>query len=305
MFSESLRACLWTFRQEPLTRLTNQTPSRRIWFDAFDLLCNYRGIGWTWPQGLQIPKETRNVKSTKAFMLTTLQWLILSLIVFDFCHYAVQVMLLKSNGSLTGSIFDPSLPPLLRYTRSTIITILCGFVIFLGVENQYNITTLIAVGLFRQSPTLWPPVSARPYRATSLNQFWTIGWHQSFREIFISFGGKPFAYFFGKAGGVMGAFLISGILHDLGCWGLGRGTDPRKVLGFFLMNGVGLILESVYKSATGKRVGGVAGLIWTYIWVVGWGNLLTDAWFERGLATSRYWPPQSSPAFWVHSILFG
>ena len=301
MFSESLRACLWAFRREPLTRLTN---NRRIWFDAFDLLFNYRGIGWTWPQGVQIPKETRNVKSTKLFLLTTLQWVILGLIVADFSHYTVQVMLFQSNGSLIGSIFDPSLPPLLRYTRSTIITILNGIAVFFGLENQYYITTFIAVGLFQQSPTLWPPLSERPYRATSLNKFWTTCWHQCFREIFIGFGGKPFAYVFGKAGGVMGAFLISGILHDLGCWGLGRGTDPLRITGFFLMNGVGLILEHVYKSVTGKRVGGVVGLIWTYIWVVAWGSILFDAWFEHGLGTNRYWPTQSSPAFWAHSMLF-
>jgi hypothetical protein len=102
----------------------------------------------------------------------------------------------------------------------------------------------------------------------------------------------------------MGAFLMSGILHVVGSWGLGRGADPIKITGFFLMNGLGIILESLYKLSTGKRVGGIVGLIWTYIWLILWGNFLVDAWFERGLGTSRHWPLHVSPAFHVFNILF-
>jgi hypothetical protein len=117
-------------------------------------------------------------------------------------------------------------------------------------------------------------------------------------------GGKPCSYLFGRAGGVLGAFFISGVLHDLGCWSLGRGTDIKSVSGFFLMNGIGIILEHTYKSITGKRVDGVAGWIWTHTWLIGWGSLLINAWFERGLAESRFWPQHFSLAFFVHKLLF-
>lgn len=306
MFVESLRCCIWTFRLDPYTRLAtknNRTP-QQLWFDAFDLLFNLRGIGWSWPRGLHIPKETRNVASTKSFLLTTLQWVILELIAFDSCHYVVQVMLSKSNGFPFVGIFDASLPPLHRYTQSTIITILTGFTVYLGIDSQYNFSTIIAVTVFQQSPSLWPPVSDRPYFATSLNQFWSVRWHQSFRDIYIRIGGKPSSYLFGRAGGVLGAFFISGVLHDLGCWSLGRGTDIKSISGFFLMNGIGIILERVFKAITGKRVDGIAGRIWTYVWLIGWGSFLISAWFERGLAECRFWPQDVSPAFYVHKLLF-
>jgi hypothetical protein len=306
MVAQSFRACTWTFRLDPYTRLTSnkrKPPSREMWFDAFDLLFNLRGIGWSWPQRLRIPKETRNVTSTRHFLLTTLQWLIRDLIAFDACHYIVQTMLEKSNDFPTVGIFDASLPPLPRYARSTIITLLTGFTVYLGIDCQYNFGSVIAIIIFQQPPSLWPPVSDKPYQATSLNQFWSTSWHQSFRDIFIRCGGIPAAYFFGREGGVLGAFLISGILHDLGCWGMGRGTDIKSISGFFLMNGIGIILEHGYKSVTGKRVGGFAGHIWTYIWILGWGSFVVDTWFQRGLAASRFWPVHFSPAFYVHKLL--
>lgn len=101
----------------------------------------------------------------------------------------------------------------------------------------------------------------------------------------------------------MGAFLVSAILHVVGSWGLGHGADPLKISGFFLMNGLGIILENLYKLSTGKRVGGIAGLIWTDIWIIFWGGFLVDAWFERGLAASRHFPLHLSPAFHVVNVL--
>ena len=307
MFALSLRALVWTFRIDPYTRSTGskrKSLSQDIWFDAFDLLFNLRGIGWSWPQGLRVPQETRNLTSTKRFLLTTLQWLVQDIIAFDFCLYTIQAMLSKSIGYPTVSIFDPSIPPLLRYVRSTIITIFMAILIHLGIRNHYNLVTLIGITVFQQPPSLWPPVSDRPYNATSLTQFWNTRWHQSFRDIFIQCGGRPLAHFLGKTGGILGGFLISGILHDIGCWGMGRGPDFKSISGFFLMNGVGIILERVYKTLTGKQVGGFAGRIWTFSWLLIWGSLLIDAWCKHGLGATTFWPTHLSPTFHVHKLLF-
>jgi hypothetical protein len=213
-------------------------------------------------------------------------------------------MLSKSSDFPTAGIFDESLAPLHRYARSAILTTLTGFAVYLGIDCQYHVATLIAIVVFQQPPSLWPPISDQPYRSTSLNQFWSTRWHQSFRDVFIRCGSTPLSYLFGKTGGILGAFLISGILHDLGCWGMGQGTDIKSISGFFLMNGIGILLEHVYRSTTGKRVEGIGGQIWTNAWLVGWGSLLVNAWFERGLAASRFWPLHASPAFNAHRLLF-
>lgn len=94
----------------------------------------------------------------------------------------------------------------------------------------------------------------------------------------------------------MGAFFWSAVLHDFGMWGLGRGTEFRSVGGFFLMMGVGVILEALFKKLTGLRVRGWAGWAWTMCWLAGWANLLIDAWARRGLIGSKFIPVGYMPS---------
>lgn len=300
------RACMWTFRLEPLRKLNPEQPNHgkpnkcQLMSDAFDLICNLRGIGWSWSHGLRIPQETRDLASTPSFLFTTLVWFLRDIIASDFCHYIVQSFSPNTFGSPKGgTIFDLSLPPLSRYVYSTLITFFSGLTVYLSIDGVYHFATLIGIIVFQQSPTQWPPISEQPWRATSLNQFWARRWHQSFRSVFIGIGGKPLTYIAGRAGGVVGAFLVSGLLHDIGCWGMGRGTDFKSISGFFIMNAIGVIFEHLYKSITGKRVEGFTGWIWTFAWIVGWGSMLIDAWMSRGLAGSVFYPSSWRPSFLV------
>lgn len=94
----------------------------------------------------------------------------------------------------------------------------------------------------------------------------------------------------------MGAFLWSAVLHDWGLWGTGRGTDFWNVGGFFLMMGVGCVMEALFKKATGVAVGGWAGWLWTMSWVVGWGNILVDGYVRKGLLASNFIPQKYMPS---------
>jgi hypothetical protein len=67
----------------------------------------------------------------------------------------------------------------------------------------------------------------------------------------------------------------SGALHDFGMWGLGKGMEPRTVTGFFLLMSVGTALEYGFKQATGHRLGG----LWGWVWSVGWGTMIIDAYY--------------------------
>ncbi|KAH9003074.1 hypothetical protein EDB86DRAFT_2799449, partial [Lactarius hatsudake] len=52
-------------------------------------------------------------------------------------------------------------------------------------------------------------------------------------------------------GGVLGAFLVSGIINDFGVWRAGTETKPSLLVTyFFLMIGVGCILEVVWQDKT-------------------------------------------------------
>ncbi|TFK28200.1 hypothetical protein FA15DRAFT_634495 [Coprinopsis marcescibilis] len=303
MTALALKAIVWTselnpyYRVKPGTteKLSGSEPEQpSLWqvaTDAFDLSVNLRGLGWNWSKGLCVPKEWRPTDSRTRFLLPTFKSVALTILVCDFLHFTIQWLGPTTFGtSAGGTIFDPSLPPLQRYIRSTFISFLGGFVIVNAIQLGYYGTTIVGVLVFRGDPANWPPAFEEPWFATSLNEFWTKRWHQIFRDIFIGVGAKPLYLIFGKPGIVAGAFLVSAVLHVFGLWGMGRGTEFWSVGGFFLLMGFGIVLEHVYKAATGKRVGGYAGHMWTIIWVVGWGNLLIDAWFRKGLAGSVFFP---------------
>ncbi|EAU85562.1 hypothetical protein CC1G_06275 [Coprinopsis cinerea okayama7 len=296
MTTLALRAVVWSFEFKPYYRLTKSgkpkkqpLPFPEILSDAFDLMFNLRGLRWNWSEGLFIPKETRPTHSRLQFCWATFKSMVTTMVVFDAMHYAVQQLGPDTFATAEGgSIYDPSLPLVHRYLLSTLVTFLAGFAVVAGIQYGYLAITLVGVGILQNDPESWPPAFDKPWVATSLNEFWAKRWHQSFRDIFVGVGSKPLHYFLGKPGIVLGAFLVSGVLHVFGLWGMGRGTEFWTVAGYFLLMGLGIVLEHIYKNITGKRVQGLVGWIWTLAWVVGWGNLLVDAWFRKGLGGSAF-----------------
>lgn len=306
------RVCAWSYQTEPFRRRRSpQKPNpqssgvAQLLIDACDLLVNLRGTGWDWSNGLTVPLETRDVTSKLSFILTTVQWSIGSTIAFDLFHYAVQWFSPDTFGSpVTGTIFDASLPPLVRYVRACVITILSGWVVYYAIESFYYTSSILGIVLFRQSPMQWPPISDKPYLSTSLNEFWAKRWHQLFRDSFIGFGGKPLMLVVGRVGAVIGVFFSSGILHDVGTWGMGNGTDVKCITGFFLMNGVGVLLEVLYKKMTGRMVGGFIGWLWTASWLLGWGVFLVDTWAQKGLIATQLFPDAWRPSHLLFPSLY-
>jgi len=43
--------------------------------------------------------------------------------------------------------------------------------------------------------------------------------------MFVVYGVRPGGALLGKPGARIGAFAVSGVLHDVGLWGLGRGME--------------------------------------------------------------------------------
>ncbi len=299
--SIAIRVCIWTFQQEPYHR---DKPSSSKYVDALDLVVNLRGIGWSWSKGLKLPGETRNTSSKPAFLLSTLKSFLFYLLAFDICHYVVQSFGPQTIASARGgSIWDPSLHPFMSLLRSFIISGLSGMTIHLSITAAYHFITILGV-LLGQSPNAWPPLFFNPYIATSILDFWG-RWHQLFRHNFIEFGGKPMMFLVGRAGMIFGTFFISGVLHYLGLWGMARGSDFTAAAGYFMMQGVGAVLELVFRSVVGTRVKGLFGWIWTYVWTIGWGILITEAWSLRGLMGSRFFPDGQRPAVIIAEQLSG
>lgn len=195
-------------------------------------------------------------------------------------HSAVQSFSPKTFGSVDGgTIFDQSLPPHLRYLRSSIVATLGGFCIYSTVQTGYELTVVLCVLLLRQHPDQCPPSFDSPWRSTSLREFWSQRWHQWLRRLFI-FGGRPLYLLFGRVGGVIGAFLVSGFWHHIALSAIDPSSEMWRMVLPFGMMGVGMIIE---RAVAGNKTGGWMGWIWTMCWMALWGNVMVDGCTRAGL----------------------
>ena len=84
------------------------------------------------------------------------------------------------------------------------------------------------------------------------------------RRMFVYVGGYPGKFIAGRIGFVLGAFLVSGYFHEFGFYTMGKGWD-NNVVYFFVIEGVLVVFEGLFKRVTGRRVGGLPGRIWVYL----------------------------------------
>ena len=71
---------------------------------------------------------------------------------------------------------------------------------------------------------------------------------------------------------MFGVFLASGLYHEIG-FHLGGASFDWRVVGFFVLQAAGILLEKAYTMYTGKRVGGWSGFAWMLLFVVGLGQV--------------------------------
>ena len=287
-----LRSVAWTFAKKPLRRYDlspdGALVERPLSFpsallDGFDLLFNLRGIGWSWSPFRRMSTRSMSIPAVLAKVL-------LKLVVFDVAHYLVQYNRPSVDAPAGDTIFDPALSPVPRCAWAVFYTACGGLMVYTNVDALYYIAALVGRILLRQPAWRWPPLSDHPWKATSITEFWSFRWHQFFRHVFVVFGAVPGGLLLGRPGALVGAFAVSAVLHDLGLWGLGRGTEFHTVGGFFLLMGVGAGGELGFRKLTGRRVGGLWGWAWTMVWTIGWGSMMIDAWARRGMIASDFFP---------------
>lgn len=283
MFSVAARTLDWTLAKKPLVRHlrpANASPSTII--DASDLALNLRGHGWDWSRGVYIPRPTRPA-SRMTFVLYTFVSVVMHALICGALHRVV--LSFAPVGSIPGgsSIFDESLPFLVRYFRSSIITICTAFAIHAVMQMNYSLCTILGVLLFGQDPAQWPPVFDAPWRATSLSDFWGRRWHQLFRRTFLLLGGYPLSLVIGRAGIVVGAFLSSAVFHYIAMATLNSQVEIWRMLVGFGMMAPGILAERTFHQLTGRKVGGVIGWVWTMSWLLLWGTVMIEGFARAGM----------------------
>ncbi|KAI9569882.1 hypothetical protein HD554DRAFT_458450 [Boletus coccyginus] len=278
------RSLHFALAKEPLVRRlrpVNSTPSTLM--DAFDLALTFRSCDWDWSRGLYIPPKTRPSNRTEFVSHVALSTAAYAFIC-GVLHLAIRSFSPAGPGSISGwSIFDETLPPHLRYLRSSIISIVGCFATYTFLQTGYHLCTIVGVLVLGQDPAQWPPGFDSPWRSTSLTEFWGRRWHQWPRHIFLVQAGYPLSFIFGRAGLVIGGFLSSAANHHVGLSSLDSTSKLwRMLLGFGMMV-PGMFAERAFKQLTGRKVCGLAGWVWTMTWLVLWGNVLMDGFMRAGL----------------------
>ncbi|KAI6147306.1 hypothetical protein BKA82DRAFT_4152234 [Pisolithus tinctorius] len=272
--------------------INSSNQSRAQLYDALELICTQRGIGWKFGVRVHVPKEHRSLERC-AFLWQTLASALRNFVVIDFCESFIK--LVPGVGSPEGgTIFKPELPIPQRYILSTAVHVATGSMFIAGFQSLYDVLTLIGVGLLFNDPSSWPPLLDHPWQSDSLHVFWAKGWHQALRETFFIYGGFIGGAIAGNVGTVFGTFIGSGLLHELAICSHGRGFDPQGML-FFVQQAPLLILEKLWTRVTGHRVRGIYGRLWVYFCIVILGQSLADSWHKRGLGGGYIIDPRISP----------
>ncbi|KAI6014171.1 hypothetical protein EDC04DRAFT_3145164 [Pisolithus marmoratus] len=288
MVTTCMRASIWALVQEPYVRdnVPNSGPTSvpMAFWNAWDLLSTSRGIGWNWSRGIPITRPANETSSRSRFLGYVATRIVFYGLAFDAFTEAIRSFSTNFSSWRGDTILDPSLPMISRYLRALEISYLAVWMAYFAIHWSYYSFAAVFVSVFRQKPSQWPPLYDKPWLSTSLSDLWGRRWHQMLRFPCFSCGGVPLAYLFGRPGGVLGTFLMSGIYHTIELRAVGRGGSVRAELGFFVMSGVGVLLERAWSKyvSPGRRVGGIYGWIWTFSWIAIWGIPAVDQWARAG-----------------------
>jgi alginate O-acetyltransferase complex protein AlgI len=118
----------------------------------------------------------------------------------------------------------------------------------------------------------------RPLASRSLSELWGKRWNLGYRKLSHALVFLPLQKRFGPAAGTLGAFLASGLLHDL-VISVPAGAGYGLPTAYFLAQGLGVLVE---RSRAGRRFGlgrGTRGWLWTTLLAVGPLYALFHPWF--------------------------
>ncbi|HKQ87004.1 MAG TPA: MBOAT family protein [Candidatus Acidoferrales bacterium] len=148
-----------------------------------------------------------------------------------------------------------------------------GLVLFLHFGAFY----LIALG-WQRIGICAEPIMQRPLASKSLSEFWGKRWNLGFRALSHKLVFRPLQTRYGTVVGTLGAFFVSGLIHDVVISVPARGGYGLPTA-YFLVQGLGVLAE---RSQVGKTLGlgtGVEGRIWTISIAAGPVFFLFHPWF--------------------------
>jgi hypothetical protein len=165
------------------------------------------------------------------------------------------------------------------------LVVALGYPLVGGWTGMVGLVLVLHFGTFHLIALAWQkaglrvkPIMQRPLMSRSLSELWGKRWNLGFRKLTHTWVFQPLSRRFGPVAGTLGAFLASGLLHDL-VISVPAGAGYGLPTAYFLVQGLGVITE---RSKTGKRVGlgrGARGWLWTALIAAGPLYWLFHPWF--------------------------
>jgi hypothetical protein len=154
-----------------------------------------------------------------------------------------------------------------------------------GWAGMLGLVLFLHFGTFHLLALAWrrvglgvKPIMQRPLASRSLSELWGKRWNLGFRTLSHRWVFRPLQKRFGPRAGTLGAFLASGLLHDL-VISVPAGAGYGLPTAYFLVQGVGVIVE---RSEPGQRLGlgqSARGWLWTALIAAGPVFVLFHPWF--------------------------
>jgi hypothetical protein len=154
-----------------------------------------------------------------------------------------------------------------------------------GWTGMIGLVMFLHFGTFQLIALAWEssgiraePIMQRPLESESLGELWGKRWNLGFRKLSHTLIFRPLQKRFGAVTATLGAFLASGLIHELVISVPARAGYGLPTA-YFLAQGLGVVAE---RSEAGKRLGlgrGMRGWLWTALVAVGPVFFLFHPWF--------------------------
>jgi len=144
-----------------------------------------------------------------------------------------------------------------------------------GWAGMVGLVLFLHFGTFHLIALAWQcagihaqPIMQRPIESESLGELWGKRWNLGFRKLSHTLVFQPLEKRLGTINGMLGAFLASGLVHELVISVPARAGYGLPTM-YFLAQGLGVVAE---RSDRGRRLGlgrGVRGWLWTALIAAG------------------------------------
>ncbi|TDL14895.1 hypothetical protein BD410DRAFT_857209 [Rickenella mellea] len=262
---------------------------------AFKLLTSPRAIGWTHEPRHALPPHPPVNQRRLGFISKQLLSAVAYFAILDMVHTWIIVSpVFQRKGIALQSDGYP-----MRFMNTT----LHAAHIWSYMSFGYTLASVVAVALRITEPSEWPAIYGRWSDAYTLRRFWGRTWHQVFRRVvsthvdFVTYRILKLRKGTFLADNVhrYTAFLVSGIIHAVGEYGMFRDEFWEKsgAIRFFLLQATAICVEQEFSKTFRlkptpwlRRL----GYVWTLVWFVHTIPPWMNPQFRHGMADNYGFP---------------